>query len=112
MGVGPDLALAGTCRHQITAISSNQYSLLISVWQRLAPAGIRKQVLPFLNGSIHGIAVFDISAVLQYHGMREFSRHSNIVAMAFGLELAAACSIAVRFNLSSLQGWRDGSKCR
>jgi hypothetical protein len=69
VGVGRRLALTGTCRHQVTAISYIQSLILIFVWQHLALAGIGKQLVPFSNGIDHGIAAPGFCAVHQYHAM-------------------------------------------
>jgi len=54
-GSRPDLALTGTCWHQITASLCNQWFILVTVWQHLALAGIGKQLLIFFNGSLSSL---------------------------------------------------------
>ena len=69
-GSRADLALTGTCWHQVTASLCNQEFGLVTVWQHLALADICKQLLRSLNGTDHGIAALSVSMALQYHAMR------------------------------------------
>ena len=66
-GSRPDLALAGTDRHQGVVSPQNQSLTRITVWHHLALAGISKRLVPFFNGIDHGISGPGSTEERQYH---------------------------------------------